>query len=285
MRSPAVQFIFVVLAALSAFTLSPAKSGVREVVQTLFVPVAAPVRAVGMWATNRFSPDRPTDVLSPGKARNIDAVLQQNAELITRVGQLEAQLEDLKGLSAEYSKLATDIRKLVHPAVVTGGPIGGRQTLTITTGSLKAVREHMAVLHPAGLVGQIYAMATGGGTARVLLITDPESRLSARFVRYVNDENGQLRKVRVNTSPPLVEGDGSGGLIVRMLPAREVRTTVRVGDVAELDDAGFPLVTKGLRLGIVRKINLPQTDSGHATIELAPTADFAKLREVLVLDR
>ncbi|MDB5328013.1 MAG: hypothetical protein JWM57_3582, partial [Phycisphaerales bacterium] len=48
---------------------------------------------------------------------------------------------------------------------------------------------------------------------------------------------------------------------------------------------GFPLVAKGLRLGIVRKINLPTTNSGHATIELSPTADFAKLREVLVVDR
>ena len=285
MRSPAVQFIFIVLAALSAFTLPAAKSGVREVVATLFVPVAAPVRAVGLWASNRVSPDRATDVLSPGKARDVDAVLRQNAELITRVGQLEAQLEDLKQLSAEYSKLATDIRKVVHPAGITGGPVGNRQTLTITTGNLVSVKEHMPVLQPTGLVGQIYAAATGGGTARVLLITDPESRVGARLVRYVAGEDGQLRKYRVNIQPPLVEGAGPNALAIRMLPAREVRSTVHVGDVAELDDAGFPIITKGLRLGIVSKVNVPATDSGHATIELTPTADFAKLREVLVVDR
>lgn len=285
MRSPAVQFIFILLAALSAFTLPAAKSDVREVVQTLFRPVAQPVRAVGLWASNRASPDRAIDVLSPDEPRDRDEVLRQNAELITRIGQLEAQLDDLKQLSAEYSKLATDIRKLVHPATVTGGPIGNRQTLTIATGSLLATKEHIAVLQPTGLVGQIYAAAIGGGTARVLLITDPESRIGARFVRSVVGEDGQLRKYRVNTQPPLVEGNGPNALIVRMLTAAEVRSAVHIGDVAELDDVGFPLVAKGLRLGIVRKINLPPTNSGYATIELSPTANFAKLREVLVVDK
>ncbi|HEX8325384.1 MAG TPA: rod shape-determining protein MreC [Tepidisphaeraceae bacterium] len=282
MRTPAVQFIFILLAALSAFTLAPAKSGVRAAVQTLFVPVAVPVRAVGVWTTNRLSPPRESDILSPDKARNIEDVRRQNTALITRLGNLEAQLEDLRRLSAQYGQLG-DLRNMVRPAMNLMGSPTNRQTITLSTTNLKNVHEKQPVVHPGGFVGQIYDVATAGSTARVLLVTDPESRLYARFVRYRSDENG-VRLERVDTKPPLVEGNGRG-LVVRMLPAREVMGVVNVGDVALLDDPdpAFPAVIKGLRLGTVRRI-LP-TEAGHATIELDPTADFAKLAEVLVVDR
>jgi cell shape-determining protein MreC len=184
-------------------------------------------------------------------------------------------------LSAQYAKLG-DLTKLVHPAVRLSGSPTNRQTLTIGTGSLVAVKEKMAVVHPGGFVGQIYDISPGN-IARVLLITDPESRLNGHFVRYVRNDAGGLGVQRVNTKPPLFEGNGNG-LIVRM-PAGEVRNNVRVGDVAVLDDATFSPVTKGLRLGTVRKIDLPATDAGFAGIDIDPTTDLAKLPEVLVVDR
>lgn len=280
MRTPAVQFLFILLATLSAFTLAPAKSGVRAAVQTLFVPVAVPVRAVGVWATNRLSPSREEDILSPDNARGIEEVRRQNTALVTRLGNLEAQLEDLRRLSAQYEKLG-DLRNRVRPAMNLFGSPTNRRTLVIGTADLTNVQEKQPVVHPGGFVGQIYDVATGGATARVLLVTDPESHVYAQFVRYRSDESG-VRLERVDTQPPLVEGDGRG-LVVRMLPAREVRGTVAVGDVALLNDPAFPAVTKGLRLGTVRRITT--TEAGHATIELDPTADFAKLAEVLVVEK
>ena len=284
MRSPAVQFFLIALAVLSAFTLGSPRNGVRETVQMLFVPVSAPTRAVVRWATERTSSQQEIDVLSPDKPRDINSVLQQNAMLLTRLGSLEAQFEDLKQLSAQYRDLNPDLRRRVDPAAVVAGSTTGRQTLTISTGGLPAVRERAAVVHPSGFVGQIYAVAVGEATARVLLATDPESRLAARFVRYETTEDGSVQTFALRTQPPLVEGNGRN-LIVRMLPAGEVRNTLRVGDVAQLDDPTFPLVTKGLRLGTVRRIQLPPTDAGHATVELDPTTDFGGLREVLVVDR
>jgi len=279
-----IQFLMILLAALSAFTLPEAKSQVREVAQGLFVPVAWPVRTIGLAISSRLSPRVEKDLLSPDKARTADELRRQNAELLTRILNLEAQLEDLKQLSAQYQQLGTDLRKLVQPATVVAGPAGNRQTLTIGTGALKTVREGMAVVHPLGFVGQIYAVAPGAATARVLLVTDPQSKIAARFFRFARRADGSLATVPVNVPAPLVEGDGSG-MVVRMLPARDVRKAVKVGDTVVLDEPKLPPALKGLRIGTVTAIDLPPTDSGHATIKVEPTGDLTHLHEVLVVSK
>ncbi|MGN6725977.1 MAG: rod shape-determining protein MreC [Tepidisphaeraceae bacterium] len=283
MNSSSFQLFFVALAALCAFTLQPVRSGVRETIAELFVPVAWPVHAIGLTLSRRLAPETSTDLLSPANPRNADDLRHQNAELLTRLANLEAQLDDLRQLSAQYDKLGA-LRTLVHPARVIAGPQPPRQTLTIATGTLKGLREKLPVVSPMGFAGQIYDVSLTGGTAKVLLPTDPASHLSARFVRFVNQPDGTVGVQAIKTNPPLVDGDGHG-MVVRALTAREVRNALKVGDVALLDDVTFPPAVKGLRLGTVRKITLPATDAGFAVIELEPTTNFASLSEVLVVDK
>jgi len=279
-----VHFLMILAAAISAFTLPEAKSGVREVAQGLFVPIAWPVRAIGLAISSRLAPHEQKDLLSPDKARTADELRQQNAELLTRILNLEAQLDDLKQLSAQYQQLGTDLRKLVQPATVVAGPTGSRQTLTVGTSGLKAVREGMAVVHPLGFVGQIFAVAPGAATARVLLVTDPQSKIAARFFRFGRRADGSLVTMPVDIPAPLVEGDGDA-MVVRMLPARKVRNVVKIGDVVVLDEPKLPPALKGLRIGTVTAIDLPPTDSGHATIKVEPTGDLTHLHEVLVVSK
>lgn len=278
-----VQLLMILIAALSAFTLPEAKSSVRETIQGLFVPVALPSRAIGRWASERLSPPHETDIVSPNVARSNDELRRQNAELVTRLMNLEAQLDDLKQLSAQYDQLGTTLKKMVQPATIVAGPVLGRQTLTISTARLAAIRENMAVVHPLGVVGQIYAVAPGGATARVLLLTDPHSHVQGRFVRMVS-VNGVVRDQPIKTPAPMVDGTGTG-LSIGYLAAHDVRGVVQIGDIVLLDDARFPPQIKGLPLGRVRAITLPPNDSGHATIAVDPTADFSRLAEVLVVDK
>ncbi|MGC4030668.1 MAG: rod shape-determining protein MreC [Tepidisphaeraceae bacterium] len=265
-------------------------NGVREASQLLFVPVAGPVRMIGRWAGDRVSPTVEVDPLSPNKPRNAAEVYRQNAVLITQLENLRAQFDDLKQLSAQYRDLDADLQRRVHPAAVQGGSATNRQTLQISAASVKNVRERLPVIHPAGFVGQIYGVAAGGATARVLLATDPESKLVARFVRFETTDDGAVRGRTLRLPPPLVEGAGPNLMVVRGIPARDVRAAVQaggfaVGDWALLDDPSMPLSVKAIRLGRVSKITLPATDAGHAVIELTPTTDFNRLRKVLVVDR
>ena len=277
---PPVQLILIALAFLSAFTLAPAKSGVRQTVQALFIPVARPARAIGGWTHDRLAPPTIEDPRSPENPRTPKEVYLDNQRLLTQVANLQAQLEDLKDLSAQYAGLDPDLRKSVRPAAVIGKPDANRATLTIATAGLRVAKEGLPVVHLGGMIGQITGV--GSGTATVLLATDPASHLTARLVS-APDENGTSRRLRLKQV--LVEGTGRA-MVVAGLPARDVRNVVHVGDVALLDDASFtsPLV-KGLRLGTVTRVQLPATDAGHAVIELQPTADFPSLREVLVVER
>ena len=283
MNSTVIQFLLIAAATLSAFTLGSAKSSMRELAQGLFVPISFPVRTIGVWATNRLSQQQDVDLLSPTNPRDTNEIRRQNAELITRLANLEAQLDDLRQLSAEYDRLGS-LRSLVQPARVVAGPIAPRQTLTIGITGLREIREKMPVVCPLGFLGQIYAVSLGNATARVLLATDPASHLSARFVRFIQEPNGTIGVQSIKTSPPLVDGDGRG-MVVRALPAHEVRNQLHVGDVALLDDITFPPAVKGLRLGTIRKITLPPTDAGFAVIELDPTTNVSTLTEVLVVDK
>ncbi|MBC7784638.1 MAG: hypothetical protein H7144_12440 [Burkholderiales bacterium] len=283
--SPAI-FLLPCVALIGAFTLGPVNAAISQTVQTLFLPVAWPTRLVGAQVKEHLAPQASDDLLSPGSPRTVADLRRQNAELIVRLTNIEAQLEDLKKLSAQYATLGGDLRKMVQPATVIGGPTDQRQVLTIGTATLTRVADNAAVVHPLGFVGRVSGVAIAGGNARVLLATDPSSRVSGRFVRFVPRPDGAIDIITLDLPPPLVEGT-TRGLIARLLPARPIREKLKVADMVLLDDPQlFPIpALKGLRIGSVTKIRLPPTDAGHAEVEIAPITDFSSLREVLVVTK
>jgi cell shape-determining protein MreC len=276
--------LLIFIAALAAFTLPPALAGVRLAVSAVFLPVAVPARAAATAVSERLSSPEDRFGLDPADGKTIDEVRYQNGALRARVAILEAQLADLEQLTAQYRQMSSDVRKLVEPAAVLSGPADARQTLMIATTGLSTLRENAAVLHPRGLIGTIETISPVGGTARVRLTTDPQSRLKARFVRFAATPDGATTTQRLEIPTPLVEGN-TRGLVARLLPARAVRENLRVGDAVLLDDAGFPPALKGVQIGVVASIDLPPTDAGHAGVTITPVLSAMTLREVLVVTK
>jgi cell shape-determining protein MreC len=276
--------LLILIAALAAFTLPPALAGVRLAVSSVFLPVAVPARAVATGIADRLNSPEDRFGLDPADGDTLDEVRYQNKALRGRIATLEVQLADLEQQTAQYQQMSSDVRKIVAPAAVLSGPGDGRQTLTIATVGLGQVRENAAVLHPQGLVGTIETVSPVGGTARVRLLTHPQSFLKARFASFVKRPDGATTTQRRDVPTALVQGD-NGGLVALYLPARAVREHLRVGDSVLLDDASFPGALKGVQIGVVESIDLPPTDAGHARVRITPGLNAAGLREVLVVTK
>ncbi len=281
MKSNVLLFLPVV-AALAALSLPGAKGGVRQSVQTLFAPVAWPARKVGLAIDASVRAPKDVNRYSTNVPESLDEARVQHAMLMVQLANLTAQLEDLRKLSYQYQQLGTDLRKLVQPASITGGPTDQRQVLTIATAGLDDIRERAAVITELGLVGQVQSV--GVGSARVLLITDPMSRLQGQFVRYQAREDRSVEAVVLDIAEkPLVVGSGTA-CIAGAIPAVSVRGRLKVGDAVVLDDPAFPIpALKGVRIGMVSQIDLPETNAGFATIHIEPSIDFRALREVMVV--
>ena len=272
------------IAFIAAFTLPPVRDGVKMTVQGLFVPVARPARAIGQALNdavispiNRFNLE--------GGPETLERARYENGMLRSRLSNVESQLEDLKKANAQFRRLNTNLQSRVEAATVLGGPVDQRQTLTIATPNLSKIEEKMAVVHPLGVVGRVLSVAPTGGTARVLLATDPAFRVDVRFIRFQTRPDNTIEAVPLPMPVAVLAEGTTRELTVRYLPARPTRELLRVGDAVLLDDPTFPAVTRGLRLGTIRAIDLPSTDAGYASMQIEPTADLATLSEVLVVNK
>lgn len=154
---------------------------------------------------------------------------RKNAELrreveLARVKLVEAQataeenrrLKDLLGLARQ------DPKPVAVAAMIGSTSSSTRRFATISAGSGHGVMIGMPVRSPLGLVGRV--LEVGSSTARVLLITDPESIVPVRrasdgiaaFATGRADGMLQLRLINLGINP-LKRGDvmvtsGSGGL-------------------------------------------------------------------------
>lgn len=270
-----VPIILPFLATLAALTLPEVKSTVRTTLRSLFTPVSWPARTVGLAFHKATTPADSGPLFSPDPSK------LNPAALLVQIQNLNAQLEDLKKLSHLYQQLGEPLRRISRIVPVTSGPVDQRQTLTLATSGLAGLRNNTPVHHPLGFVGKIDSI--GAGSARVLLITDPSSKITGRFVRYQPRADGGIDILRLDIRPPLLEG-ATDRMIARAIPAGEIRSTLKIGDIVELDDDRFPIpALKGLRVGVVTRIDLPPTDAGFAQIEVKPAVDLVSLREVLVV--
>ncbi len=294
MKSSSFILLLPIIALLSALTLGQARSGARRGVETLFIPVAGPTRVVGSLVQQRLSPSREVDRVSPDHPRSRTELQDENEALRVQIANLQAKLDDLVAISEQYKGLGEDLARLVQPAMVVGGPSDQRQTLTISTTGLNAVRDGMPVVSAFGYVGKIDSVSAVGGTAKVLLATDPGSKLVAKFARNVKRPDGGIDVVSLDIPAPLVEGvpqqritGTTRRMVAKLLAAGPVRKLLREGDQVLLDEppSRMPRALIGLRLGTVSQIKLPPSDSGHAEVIIDPVADLAKLAEVRVVTK
>lgn len=135
------------------------------------------------------------------------------------------------------------------------------KTIMINKGSAHGLRVSLPVAVDQGVVGRI--IETSWLVSRVLLLTDENSNIDVLVQR--------------NRAPGILRGTGSGGCSLRYVTKTE---DIKIGDTLISSGIGgiFP---KGLLLGMVTGVN--KKDSGlFQKIEVKPSADVAKIEEVLV---
>jgi len=207
-------------------------------------------------------------------ARDLRDLRQRNEELEANYAQVLIENVALKEAAQENATLRRFFQfAQQHPGFqLVGGEVKARaigrdpsnylRYLTIDAGEAQGVEKGMPVIVPRGLVGRVQSV--GRNWAKVLLITDPRSSVSAL--------------IQTSRATGQVQGLVSGDLAMRYISQEEV---VNEGEIVLTSGLGgnFP---KGLVIGQV--IGVEQRDSGlFQQAIVRPTVDFDRLEMVLVV--
>jgi rod shape-determining protein MreC len=214
-----------------------------------------------------------------GVGRGIMAIPQEVSEhfaVVDKNAALNRELKDVQALLLRARTLSYDNRRLkallqvrersdvpvVAARLVSSSASSTRRTATLNAGSWQGVKEGQPVRGPDGLIGRI--LETGPNTSRVLLITDPESRVPVRrtrdgMVALANGRgDGQLQiSAGTLSNVSLAPGDvfvtsGNGGIYAPGIPV--ARVTERGQDSAVARSFARP---DTLDFALVQQIFLP----------------------------
>lgn len=181
--------------------------------------------------------------------------------------QENAQLRDLHGLAqAEAIPSGYDP---VTARVIARSPSPWTGTVTVDAGSSSGVEVGDPVINGDGLVGQV--SAAYGGSALVLLITDPSSRVSGRIVP--SGVQGILQ-------PEIGNPDGLVlGFLDRSEQVSSGSSVVTAGWRSENRASRFP---PNLPVGVVTRAPLIEQEASQQVF-VKPHADMSRLDFVYVL--
>jgi rod shape-determining protein MreC len=199
-----------------------------------------------------------TRPLHPGPSR--EAMLQSSyaQELQQRLVELESQNRALRRVvEGEVAPTAAST-----PAAVIGRSAGDWwQQVVISRGQVDGIRENDTVTGPGGLVGRVIAVSPH--SSRVLLVSDPTSRVGARVSR--SRATGYIR--------------GAMGQQV-VMEFFDKMPDVKVGDVV-VTSAYSQLYPKDVPIGRVVELNLSKSPAPEVTVELTAPLDIIEWVEVL----
>jgi rod shape-determining protein MreC len=194
----------------------------------------------------------------------------ENEALRKELAELQVRLQEQRALAARAERLQKlmDLRvsttlPTLAAEVIAGNPNTGVRTITIDRGTTDGVRENMAVIAPAGVVGRIVG-PVAAHAARVQFLIDRDAAAGAVTER--TRAGGMV--VGAEADPPL-----------RMELVSNL-ADVKAGDLVVSSglDGIFP---KGFAIGQVAAV---ERGSGlYLSIAVQPAVDFSSLEEVLVV--
>lgn len=188
----------------------------------------------------------------------------------TELAEAHAALNALKEAEAENTRLKAMLGYVeqttdqeIVARVIGLNPSAQFQSIRINRGEDDGVRPGMPVLTPDGVVGQVVRAV--GGSADVMLLTDPSSRIGS-----------VLQRTRVRAT---VTGLGDGRRLSLNLVRREDDTKDGDEVVTSGTDGIFP---EGLHVGTVHDVQRPAVGM-FLTATVKPSVDLARVEEVLVI--
>lgn len=200
----------------------------------------------------------------------LQTLRQRNADLEEALARYQTELVELREIASDYQRLAELLdyttrasnQQFLAADVIGIDQMALRRTLTINRGTRDGIAVGMPVVTGKGLVGRV--IAVGATSARVLLITDRDSAVSAR-----------LQSTRAVGS---VRGQTSGSLRMEMIPLGQ---QVRVGDLVITSGLGgnFP---PDIVIGVVTSTRQFEFELAQEA-ELTSLNDFDSLEFVLVI--
>jgi rod shape-determining protein MreC len=189
---------------------------------------------------------------------------------------LRAQLEAAQGQQLQGARDSEELQRLLReynipyvgdiPRVQArrvSGPAGNfdKGTIEIDKGSSSGLKENMAVVTNAGLVGKLIRVDSTRAT--VQLITEPDFAVG----------------VRVGEEITIARGTGPGGTLkVSEGVSRETRATA--GDVVLTSGGASSRFPADVPVGRIETVN---TDSGTGVVTIKPAADVSNVDYVTVL--
>lgn len=206
--------------------------------------------------------------------RGMSDLVEENRRLSAEIVYLRNQVHELRALEGENTELRRQLdflrraeKQLMPCEVISRDVSGWWHSVRINRGAADGVRSDLAVITTDGLVGR--TVETSLRTADVLLISDPNCKVSARIPR-----TGAFGVV----AGAGVSGDGR---VVCTMEYINKDIPVLEGDEVVTSGLGgvFP---KGLLIGYVEKVR--RDNSGlYQRADIVPKADLGRLNYVFVV--
>jgi rod shape-determining protein MreC len=225
--------------------------------------VSSPVQSALMWTVDGVSSLAGGYVALRGSH-------EEALECRTGLAEAHAELNSLKEAQAENARLKVmlgyvedTVDQEIVARVIGVNPSPQFQSIRINRGEDDGVRVGMPVVTPDGVVGQV--VRSVGGSADVMLLTDPASRIG-----------GVIQRTRVRAT---VTGTGDGHLLSVDFVRRE--DDVHDGDVIVTagSDGIFP---RGVVIGTVKSPEKPSVGM-YLKATLHPAVELSRVEEVLVI--
>jgi rod shape-determining protein MreC len=193
--------------------------------------------------------------------QELEALAAEQGQYRDRIVRLESEIVRLRGLAGlpEYKN-----RVKVSADIV--GYFPADQRISLNVGSLARVRPGDAVVAASGLVGQVIEVSPSGCFAN--LLTHPDFSVGARVVRNGSQEVG------------IANGQGSAQLLLNLY-----NETADIRDSDAITTSGLSEVyPEGIPVGAVTR-SWFNKNLGIRQALVLPAANFAKIRQVVVLTR
>jgi rod shape-determining protein MreC len=204
-----------VLVALARFN-PPAFAAFRSAAAEVTTPISSGIAGVGRGIV--WFPSTVSDYIGVGQENiKLRKELADSHDLVMRARALSYDNRRLKAL-LQFRERSADT--VVTARLVSSSASSTRRFAVLNAGSWQGVHPGQPVRGPEGLIGRI--LETGPNSARVLLLSDPESIVPVRRTR--------------DGLPALAAGRGDGLLDIRS--ATQANADIQLGDVFVTSGAG-----------------------------------------------